>query len=149
VRNLLTLFVFGIIAFPVGCATADDPFRKITVPEAGPTGLDEAQFEDVPVPRGFTLQTRRSFSYRSADLRMGQFVYHGTLLSPAKALSWLEQEMERPMYGWTVVEQHLDEGWTLFRKGSEEARVRTETAGNLTRVTIDVNYREDAPRTES
>ena len=139
-RNLLILLIFGAFLLPVGC-------HKATVPEPGPTALDEQQFDDIPVPKGFRLITRRSFSYRSGDMRMGQFFYEGTRLGAGQALIHYEREMVRAIHGWTLTDISKEEGVAMFRKGRDEVRVVCEKRAEVTRVTVEVNYREDAPRT--
>jgi hypothetical protein len=136
-RNLLPLLVLGLIVTSIGCQS-EDPFRKVSVPEAGPTGLDEQQFHDVPVPRGFRLVTERSFSYRTGDLRLGQHFYEGSTLDAGEALDFYAKEMVRPLYGWTMVVR--EKKWATFRKDRDEALVTIEAVGEQTRITVNVNY---------
>ena len=147
-RNLLMLLTLGTLLLLPACGS-DGPFRKATVPEPGPTGLDQQQFEDIPVPRGFRLLTKRSFSYQSSDLRLGQFVYEGTRLSPRNSLLHYEREMVRPLYGWSLTEANHETRTLTFSKGGDRARVHCKTERDATRVTIDVNYEDSATRTDS
>ena len=149
VRNLLMILMLGATFALTACRTDDGPFRKTTVPEPGPTGLDEQQFDDIPVPKGYTLLPRRSFSHRSGGLRMGQFVYEGFRLSPRAILRHYEREMVRPLYGWTLTDIDREAGTAAFEKSGDRARVQCETKGESTRVTIDVNYEDSGPGTDS
>jgi hypothetical protein len=146
VRNLLILLVLGVLLLQTGCQT--DPFRKATVPEVGPTALDAEQFDDIPVPRGFRLDSSRSYSYRSGELRKGEFYYSGTRLTPAQALGHYQAEMVRPIYGWSITEISEGDGSLAFLKGRDRVVVRCEKMGESTRVSVIVNGGEDAPRTE-
>jgi hypothetical protein len=143
----LIFLMFGVFCLLAACKT-NTPLDKVKLPETGPTGLDERQFDDVPAPEGFRLISRRSFSYTVGDLRLGSFRYEGARLSPKAALEYYTTEMVRPLYGWSLVETEAGTYAATLRKGrTDEARVHCKKVGELTRVTIDVNYSEDAPRT--
>jgi hypothetical protein len=147
VRNLLILMMFGVFFMFAACNT-NTPLDKVTLPEIGPTGLSEQQFEDVPSPEGFRLVTRRSFSYEVGSLRLGSFRYEGERLSPKAALRYYTTEMVRPLYGWSLVENPARPNQATLRKGrNDEARVYCKKVGEVTRVTVNVNFSDDAPRT--
>ncbi len=146
-RNLLTILVFCVLLPLLGCESSG-PLDKVALPGPGPTGLDEQQFTDIPAAKGFRLISERSFSHQTGELRLGRFVYEGRRLSPGNALAHYRKEMPRSLYGWTVDEVDPEAGYATFRKGRDEARVQSGRHGEATRITVDVNYREDATRTQ-
>jgi len=147
VRNLLTIMAFCAL-LPLLACESSGPLDKLALPGPGPTGLDEQQFDDVPTAGGFRLVTERSFSHQTGDLRLGRFVYEGRRLSPGDALAFYRTEMVRALYGWTIDQVDPEAGFATFRKGRDEARVQSGKRGEVTRVTVDVNYREETTRTQ-
>jgi len=93
--------------------------------------LGNAQFEDIPVPRGATYRNsgERSYSYRSRNFRCGRFRYHYNE-SVQDATEFFRTTMVRPPYNWALDEDdRVPKGSTrlVFTKDDE-------------RCTIDVDY---------
>ena len=108
--------------------------------------LTSAQFDDVPVPRGFALDLSggRSYSYAEGGggvgaIRMGRLEYTG-LGDADGILGWYGVEMPRPMHGWSSGELHPDREHAMyFRRGGEVCLVTTRTEGAQVRVVIERN----------
>ena len=105
----------------VGCKTTPEDNRA----------LGNAQFEDVPVPRGATYRNakEKSYSYRSKNFRCGRFRYHYDG-SVKDATNFFRTTMVRAPYNWTLNEDdRAPKGSTrlVFTKDDE-------------RCTIDVDY---------
>jgi hypothetical protein len=105
--------------------------------------LSAAQFDDVPVPAGFVLDTRegRSFSYAEggggpSSIRMGRLEYEG-LGELAKVREWYAAEMERPIHGWKPAGAS-GEG-LLFTRGADRCLVTCTSQGAAVRVVVERN----------
>lgn len=108
--------------------------------------LSLAQFDDVPVPRGFVLDSRegRSFSYSEggsgpAPIRMGRLEYTG-LGDAGDTLAWYAGEMPRPLHGWSAGEPVPGrESALLFRRGGDACLVTVRPEGSGLRVVVERN----------
>ncbi len=108
--------------------------------------LSLAQFDDVPVPRGFALDSRegRSFSYSEggsgpAPIRMGRLEYAGQGAA-GDTLAWYAAEMPRPIHGWSPGEPAAEGSAALrFRRGSEVCLVTVRQEGSGLRIVVERN----------
>lgn len=108
--------------------------------------LSTAQFDDVPVPRGFVLDLSegRSYSYAEggggpAAIRMGRLEYTG-LGTASEVLAWYASEMTRTIHGWGAGEAPEDGGPSLlFRGKSDLCLVTVRTEGSQLRVVVERN----------
>jgi hypothetical protein len=106
--------------------------------------LSTAQFDDVPVPRGFALDLSegRSFSYTEggsgpASIRMGRLEYAGQGV-PEEVLAWYASEMPRPIHGWDTGAAAGD-GRMLFLRGDERCLVSVLQEGAGLRLVVERN----------
>jgi hypothetical protein len=112
----------------------------------GSRELTSAQFDDIPVPRGFAidLAAGRSYSYAEGGggpgaIRMGRLEYTG-LGDPDELVGWYAVEMPRPMHGWSSGEPHPDRpNSMIFRRGGEVCLVSARAEGAQVRVVIERN----------
>ena len=105
----------------LGCGTTPEDHRA----------LGDAQFEDIPVPRGATYRNsnEQSYSYRSENFRCGRFRYRYDG-SVQDATTFFRTTMVRAPYNWALNEDdRVPKGSTrlVFTKDDE-------------RCTIDVDY---------
>jgi hypothetical protein len=107
--------------------------------------LSSAQFDDIPVPRGFVidLSEGRSYSYAEggggpAAIRLGRLEYSG-LGDADETLRWYAAEMPRPIHGWTPVAAEEGSPSLLFKKGAERCLVTARPEGAALRVVVERN----------
>lgn len=100
------------LAFLVALASCAGAYPDGSTEEA--SALSPVQFDDIPVPDGFELQTgmNQSFSYQSGDYRIGEFHYAG--LPPGEQVRGFMNE-NMPLYGWakTNVEELSDNRFVM------------------------------------
>ena len=106
--------------------------------------LSAAQFDDVPVPRGFALDLSegRSFSYSEggsgpASIRMGRLEYTGRG-SVEDLLAWYGAEMPRPIHGWDAGSPG-GAGGILFRRAEDRCFVSVSGEGAGIRIVVERN----------
>jgi hypothetical protein len=114
--------------------------------------LSSAQFDDIPVPRGFALDLEegRSFSYSEggsgpASVRLGRLEYSG-LGDADEILQWFASEMPRPIHGWVAVPPEEGATSLLFQKGAERCLVSARPEGAALRITVERNTGGAAPQ---
>ena len=107
--------------------------------------LSSAQFDDIPVPRGFSIDLAegRSFSYSEGGsgpsaIRLGRLEYSG-LGDPEEALQWYAEELPRSIHGWETGVPVEGKSAMLFRKGAERCLVSTRPEGAAVRIVIERN----------
>ncbi|MHC4820151.1 MAG: hypothetical protein ACYTDX_00350 [Planctomycetota bacterium] len=120
--------------------------------------LTTKQFPDIPVPRGFGLDstTVDTFTYSEGGnhrtaLRMGRLNYEGS--TPVEAVvAYYETEMPRPMHGWSAGEvlPASDDGASrlLFVRGEDRCVVRVHASGGMTHLMIERNTGEATSATD-
>ena len=107
--------------------------------------LSSAQFDDVPVPKGFVIDLAegRSYSYSEggggpASIRMGRLEYTG-LGDAEEILQWYAAEMPRPIHGWAPGGAAEGVPSMLFRRGSERCLVTVKPEGAAVRIVVERN----------
>ena len=70
--------------------------------------LDTRQYQDLPVPEGFTLVERDTWSYLSQSVRVAQYHYYSGAEAP-KAFAFMTTKVQE--LGWTVTEGPPLLGW--------------------------------------
>ena len=120
--------------------------------DTGPTMLAQrAQpyVEDIPVPKGFELQLKKSAARRYPGGREIDHIYEGRE-DPIAVRSFYEHYM--PDSGWKLIDETLRKGdgvqLMTYRKGSEQCEIRIERApaaiiGRVTQVRASIRS-EDA-----
>ncbi len=107
--------------------------------------LSSAQFDDIPVPRGFAiaLAEGRSYSYSEggsgpAAIRMGRLEYVGQG-DPDALIAWYAEEMPRPIHGWGAGKPVEGKAAMMFRRGAEGCLVTVKTEGAALRIVVERN----------
>lgn len=115
-----------------GCALAtaackslyEDAKKPLPDPHFENTEIGRLQFDDVPVPAGFTLRTERleSFSFERGSFRIGELLYDGPTPSAAVA-SYYRDRLGQ--HGWSVEEEGpIEKGTRIFAtKGRSQATI--------------------------
>lgn len=137
----------AILALTASCRTV----TEITDPDAPPPTsnvLSSNQFDDIPVPLGFVLETEPvrqlsfngSYIYQTAEYREGRLLYTGSD-DPAKILDFYRSQMVLPVNGWRNVAEDAtsDGGDLVFEKGVSRSRLRVFQSGKSTYVMIEVS----------
>jgi len=106
--------------------------------------LSTAQFDDVPVFRGFALDLAEgcSFTYTEggsgpAAIRMGRLEYTGRGGSE-EILAWYASEMPRSIHGWDAGSPS-GPGRMLFRRGEDRCLVAVLEEGSGLRIVVERN----------
>ncbi len=134
--------LFWVLGLPFGNRMPFNPAEE-------PTDINiqrNVQFADVPVPMNFALRWPESQSYRSVNLRTGDFLYEGAW-TYRRTAAFYERQM--PLAGWTKAAEEDDIGWlrTVWSKGPERCSVFIDDRGQLIQVRARV-YRPEGPGRE-
>ncbi|MBI1849802.1 MAG: hypothetical protein HYR85_05610 [Planctomycetes bacterium] len=117
------------------------------LPDATSSELRPVQFNDVPAPFGFDLQTsgNRSLTYQDGELRRGKLLYKGTD-SAQKIAAFYRSQMIQPPYGWTALPETLEGSKNVlkFRKPNSRSTVSIYTQDIFTFVQIEVEPTNEA-----
>lgn len=145
-RNLVAALAALILALPsTGC------YLMGMGPGTPSMELSSAQFDDIPVPRGFALidSEGRSFSYSEggngpSPVRLGRLEYSG-LGDADEILQWYAAEMPRAIHGWSSGSAVEGRPSILFTKGGERCLVTAKPEGSALRITVERNTGGAAP----
>ena len=137
-RSLAAALAAVALALPLaGCPSMDGGTAS--------KELSSAQFDDIPVPRGFAidLSEGRSFSYSEGGsgpcpVRLGRLEYSG-LGDAEEILQWYASEMPRTIHGWTAVAPAEGAPSLLFTKGTERCLVTAKAEGSALRIVVERN----------
>lgn len=138
-RAALTLAV-AAMAFASGCIQeTPTAYWSTTAPVAGDVNLArDVQFQDIPMPQGYMLNTNASYSFQGSQSRSGSFLYFGPV-EWTEALDFFRTQM--PLAGWTpgATERGFDFRVMHFQKGEEKAilTIRQVANGSTTEVQLD------------
>jgi len=143
-RTLAAALALAALALPLaGCPTTGGGTLS--------KEFSSAQFDDIPVPRGFAidLSEGRSFSYSEggsgpASIRLGRLEYSGRG-DAAEILQWYAAEMPRSIHGWDAGTGPEGGPTLLFRKGKEKCLVTVLPEGAAIRITVERNTGGAAP----
>jgi hypothetical protein len=123
-RRALSLLASGALA-SLGCKSLyEDAKKPIPDPQFEYAEHGRVQFDDIPVPAGFQLQTERleSFTFERGSFRIGELLYDGQ--APAATIASYYRE-RLPQHGWSVEgETQIEKGNSLlFVKGRTQAKI--------------------------
>lgn len=143
-RTLATALVAMALALPLaGCPTTGGGTLS--------RELSSAQFDDIPVPRGFAIDLAegRSYSYSEGGngpsfIRLGRLEYSGQG-DASEILQWFASEMPRPIHGWDSGAGEEGGSTLLFKKGKERCLVTARPEGAALRLTVERNTGGAAP----
>ena len=116
--------------------------------ETGISALLEPQsilkFGDIPVPVGFKLLARDSYSFESQGVRVGVLRYQGKA-NPEQVINFYKEQM--PMYNWNLL-NIIEYGERLlnFDRESETCIVSLLSQGNKITITISVGPKSQVPK---
>ena len=102
------------------------------------------KFGDIPVPVGFKLLARDSYSFESQGVRVGVLRYQGKA-NPEQVINFYKEQM--PMYNWNLL-NIIEYGERLlnFDRESETCIVSLLTQGNKITITISVGPKSQIPK---
>jgi len=139
-------FVVIALGF-VGCREASH-LTTGDMPPATSNVLASNQFDDIPVPNGFVLETEPvrslsftgSYIYQTPEYREGRLLYTGSA-EPAKILDFYRSQMVLPVNGWkNVADGATAEGGHLeFEKTGSRSKLQVFQSGKSTYVLIEVS----------
>lgn len=132
--SLLGLCLIGLI----GCTTGEKSSGR-TLDNAGfPVVLEtntNLQFNDIPVPQGFALLMKESYSHEAQSFRIAHLRYVGKV-SMDDTLAFLKEQM--PISNWKLVAvMGFGDSKTIdFEKESEKCSLTVSRKGGDTFITI-------------
>lgn len=138
--RLVAALALTALAMLPGCMDEEAAnYWSTAAPVAGEVNLArDVQFEDIPMPQGYMLNTNASFSFQGSNSRSGMFTYFGPV-EWTEALRFFRSQM--PMAGWTpgATERGFDFRVLHFRKGEEQLilTVRQISGGSSAEVQLD------------
>jgi hypothetical protein len=106
--------------------------------------LSTAQFDDVPAPPGFVMDTDYTYSYAEGGagpvpIRMGRIEYTGTGDAEA-VVGWYLEQMPRTLHGWERgVRVEGADAAARFARGADRCLVAARREGGLLRVVVERN----------
>ena len=94
-----TLLYIVAIAAAVAVVSGTGGCKKNLTPGSQPQVAfsNDVSFEDIPVPAGFILERKKSYSFQNDVTRVGRLVYKGRS-SINNVLAFYQQQM--PLHGW-------------------------------------------------
>jgi hypothetical protein len=94
----------------------------------------DVTFEDIPVPAGFKLERKKSYSFQNDVTRVGRLSYEGRS-SINNVLAFYQQQM--PLHGWQEM-SYVDYGSSIryFEKGGQSCIITVEPSPGYHNVRI-------------
>ncbi len=138
------IFVFLFIAFGFcGCVSTSQKNQQ-----AMNQGLLEPQamlkFTDVPVPVGFKMLLRESYSFQSGGVRVGLLKYQGKA-NVDQVINFYKEQM--PMYNWNLLNiVEFNERMLNFDRDTETCIISLLAKGNTVLMTISVGPKAQSPK---
>jgi hypothetical protein len=145
-RPILSGALLMLGTLTLGCEQLENP-GKLTPGSPGVTGtrsveLQRSQLDDIPVPRDMTLVTRanQSFSYSSANVRVGRFKFYGPV-SVEESVDFYRNNMPLSAYGWTPSNERVerDTATLSFVKNADRCDIELKREGGATTLHVLVN----------
>ena len=130
-------WLLRVLGFPVG---EKIPYSPIT-DGSEVTVHRDIQFADIPVPMGFLLDRKKSYSFRGSTFRFGTFRYEGAW-TQRKTTDFYRRQM--PVSGWTELkDEERDQGYVevtyfLYSKGRERCEIKVTSEIESMIVTVRV-----------
>lgn len=137
--------LFLIVSFFVltGCTTTSIKDK----PLGGPALLEPQamlKFSDVPVPAGFKLLPKDSYSFESTGVRVGLLKYQGKANTDQVTNFYKEQML---MYNWHLLNiVEYGERLLNFEREAETCIISLLPKGNTTTITISLGPKSQIPR---
>ena len=125
-RRLSLLLIIGVVTVALYCATG---CKKGDQPGGAPQAqfANDVTFEDIPVPSGFTLMRKDSYSFQNDVTRVGRLVYKGRS-DINNVLAFYQQQM--PLHGWQEM-SYVDYRASIryYEKEGQSCILSVETRG--------------------
>lgn len=132
-RNTFFYLMAGVVAVSLLCVTS---CTKSGTPASQPQVAfsNDVTFEDIPVPKGFKLKRRDSYSFQNDVTRVGRLVYEGRS-SINNVLAFYQQQM--PLHGWQEM-SYVDfrSSVRYYEKEGQSCILSVEPSGGWHNVTI-------------
>jgi len=132
--KLIFILLAGILIL-AGCSTSPQKNNqsidtKILEPQA------MLKFSDVPVPVGFKMILRESYSFQSGGVRVGLLKYHGKA-NVDQVINFYKEQM--PMYNWNLLNIiEFNERLLNFDRDTETCIISLLPKGNNVLLTISI-----------
>lgn len=129
----MVLLLVGLLVCLSGCAT---PVQKDSIPKT--QGMLEPssvlKFNDIPVPAGFKVLTKDSYSFETGNVRVGILKYQGKANSD-QVVNFYKEQMA--MYNWNLLNS-IEYGERLlnFEREGESCIVTVMPKGSGSLLTI-------------
>lgn len=131
-----------------GCAAFQKKTSGGESPAVGQSvGISSAlKFDDVPVPAGFKILDRESFTFQNEGLRIGLLKYSGST-HPNKVVAFYKEQM--PLYNWELI-NIIEYGRRMlnFERADQSCIVTIEPSKLRTVLTIAVAPKATRPMRE-
>jgi hypothetical protein len=105
--------------------------------------LKTVQFDDIPVPYGFSVQDRlnQSLTYEHGVMRVGQLEYRGQGMRPKAAAEFYRNQMPLTPNGWTLTNDFEQAGQSIlhFDKNPYRCVVTIKREKNDTYIKVEVD----------
>ncbi len=139
---VLALLIFSAMML-LGCQTL---WKKESSPK-GPTILEPSimtRFNDIPIPSGFKLLPKESYSFENAGVRMGVLRYQGKA-SAEQVVNFFKEQM--PMYNWRLLNViEYNQRLMNFDRDDETCNVNLATRLNSVIITISLGPKPPMPK---
>jgi len=125
--GFITLYVLLTTVFLSGCATLIKS-EKDTLPQGPIEPQANLKLSDVPVPVGFRLIPKDSYSFESAGIRVALLKYQGKA-NPDQLVNFFKEQMM--MYNWNLLNAiEYGERMLNFDRDNETCIVNLTPKGN-------------------
>lgn len=132
-RILSFIFLMAFMVTLSSCATTSQGSSKTSAPQVlEPQAV--LKFSDLPIPSGFELLDKESYSFENAGVRVAVLKYKGKA-NVDQIINFYKEQM--PMYGWTLL-NIIEYGERLLNleKGSELCVINLSPKGNTINMVI-------------
>jgi hypothetical protein len=139
VKAIVTFSLFFSLVTMLGCV---GPFKRPS-PGSGllePSSLQ--RFSDVPVPAGFKLLAKDSYSFESSGVRVGVLRYRGKA-GPDQVVNFYREQM--PMYNWNLLNVvEYGEQQMNFDRETETCVITLKPSGKAVTIVVSLGPKSPA-----
>ena len=136
------IFIAGLLVFSVftflGCAGPSSKSLGLLEPSS------IQKFTDVPVPAGFNLLSKNSYSFESSGVRVGILKYRGKA-NPDQIINFYKEQM--PMYNWNLLNiVEYGDRMMNFDRDTETCIISLSPKGKSIAITISIGPKSQIPK---
>ena len=141
------IFVLGLLGFLVsglcGCALFPKKNKDMATSQVLEPQM-QLRFADVPVPAGFKLLERESYSFENTGVRVGVLKYQGKV-NADRVVNFYKEQM--PMYNWNLLNS-VEYGQRLlnFDREQETCIITLLPKGSSTVITVSLGPKSQMPK---